>query len=75
MEESLHDGLAEAGNGNGLPGLASLFQDTEALGFALGDGDLFHGSLKPWSMTMVNLRMRAESTIPTHARFTLGGYD
>ena len=42
-----------------LARLADFFQDAEALGFELGDGDFLHESFIPWSMTMVKLNGQA----------------
>ena len=46
----LGDGLTKAGYANRLPRLSDLFEDAEALGFELGDGDFLDLS----SYTMVN---------------------
>lgn len=46
--------FTEASDSNGLPRLADLFEDAEALGFEHGDGDFFHMKIILWSMTMVN---------------------
>ena len=44
------NGLAKAGYANRLAGFADLFEDAEALGLELGDGDFLHTS----KSTMVN---------------------
>ena len=36
------NGLAKAGYANRLASFADLFEDAEALGLELGDGDFFH---------------------------------
>src|SRR6266566_6286756 len=46
----LRDGLSEAGHADRLAGFAHLFEDAEALGLELRDGDLFH----VFFYTMVN---------------------
>ena len=38
----------------GLRVLRTFFENPEAVGFKLGDGDFLHNSFIPWSMTMVN---------------------
>jgi len=48
-------GPTEACDSNRLARLADLFDHAEAFGFELGNGYFFHGSVIPWSMTMVNL--------------------
>ena len=47
------DGLSEASHTNWLTSLTDLFEDAEALGFELGDGDFLHVQIVLWSETMV----------------------